>query len=143
MNISPYIGQAKKIGWPGVLMLGMSAVLLAGPLQAQDSDYLEAMKAASQARPGSSVDQQKPAASASDATAGDTDQGGGDVIAEFENVLQQKYPEEFAMYKRLDEEQRADVIAEFERYIDKPDNIRYLKAINKIGLLSRSGGWEL
>lgn len=144
MNVMPYIGRIKT-GWPGglLLLLAVPAVLLASPVQAQDSDYLEAMKAASQARPGSSVDQQEPAASPSDAPTEDIDQGDSDVIAEFENVLHQKYPEEFVMYKKLDEEQRADVIAEFERYIDKPENIRYLKAINKIGLLSGSGGWEL
>jgi len=34
-------------------------------------------------------------------------------------------------------------MAEYARYLDKPESMRYLKAINRIGLISGSTEWEM
>ena len=61
---------------------------------------------------------------------------------EFEAGLGADYPEEYALFKKLDASKQAEVLAEFKRYEDKPDSFRFLKAINKLGLVSGSGEWD-
>ena len=138
MKLSQNIDASRSLRWYAVL-LGVCVCLFAGPGYSQDpdSDYqkaLEALKAASGSQSESAVQ---------DAVPSGHQQPDRAIKLELEAGLSIDYPEEFAIYKKLDPEKQAEVVAEYARYLEKPESMRYLKAINRIGLLSGSGGWEL
>ena len=121
------------------MLLGFCVCLIAGPgySQDQDSDYqkaLEALKAATGSQSESAVRVAVPSGHQQPDRA---------IKLELEAGLSIDYPEEFAIYKKLDPEKQAEVVVEYARYLEKPESMRYLKAINRIGLLSGSGDWEL
>ena len=62
---------------------------------------------------------------------------------EMESTLAQSYPEEFAVYQKLNVAAKNDVIAEFESTQGKADATRMMKVINKIGLLINTGDGDL
>ncbi len=101
-----------------------------------DSDYLKAMDKASGKK-----EQNSPAA-----TTDPVDQKEkfvqSDTSFELESLLSQNYPEEFAIYKKLDAARKNEVIAAFESTQGKAENIQMMRVINKIGLMGDSGGWN-
>lgn len=127
---------SRSLRWYAALL---GVCLFAGPGYSQDSDSdyqkaLEALKAASGSQPESAVQ---------DAVPSDHQQPDRTIKLELEGGLSVDYPEEFAIYKKLNPEKQAEVVAEYARYLDKPESMRYLKAINRIGLISGSTEWEM
>lgn len=138
MKLSQDIDASQSLRWYAVL-LGVCVCLFAGPGYSQDpdSDYqkaLETLKEASGSQSESTVQ---------DAVPSGPQQPDRAIKLEFEAGLSVNYPEEFAIYKKLDPEKQAEVMAEYARYLDKPESMRYLKAINRIGLISGSTEWEM
>jgi len=127
----------RDVGSP-IIVLSTCLCLLPLTANSAESDYIKAMEAASGGLSGTKKPKSSGDAGA-DETAAVIDNPSRE---EFERMMATEYPEEYALYKRLDVKARAEVLAEFDRYADQPDDFRYMKAINRLGLLSGSGGWE-
>ncbi|MEA1890675.1 MAG: hypothetical protein U9N50_12975 [Pseudomonadota bacterium] len=62
---------------------------------------------------------------------------------EMESNLAQNYPEEFALYRKFKVSEKNEVISAYKSTNGKADAVRMMKVINKIGLLTSGGGWDL
>jgi len=123
MNLSPHTNAINRWRHPSAWAAVFTVILLVlnGPLYAQDE--------------GNATARQLSGPNGGDVA------GAESIRAEFEAGLSADYPEEFAIYNKLDSTAQAEILAEFKRFADKPDNYRYPKAINRLGLISGAGGW--